>query len=276
MNYLNPYYYFADNDNDVINEDEEEMENLEDISDNTEIGRLLIQRGYIRPNTLYAQQIVNKDYDPGAQLEIGAEGQVGITLNQQLLQEYIQRLQDLDTNRKIINQRIESQLNRQIDMNNRSIDDINENIPQQSDDLIQLNMLNQQKVQLLLLNIEYQEKIIYNVIQSDTTRIEEINGILNTMNRINSSLLDSLSEIVDDELRNLQLQITENEEILNDLTLQKRNLRQDLENLQVEFELLMQEKIKQEEEERRRFFTDSRKRLIEDGEYNSSLKKSKY
>lgn len=273
MNYLNPYYYFGSSDvvdeeiNDAIDQEEVEL-----LGDESEIGNMLINRGYVTSRSLYQNEPPNKDYNPGTQLETGAEGQVGITLNQQLLREYIQRLQDLDVNRRIINQRIESQLNNQIDLNNVSIVEIDENIPEKSDDLIQLNTLNQQKVQLLLLNIEYQEKIIYNMIQSDSTRIEEITGILNTLTRVNSSLLDSLTEIVSNELENLQLQITENEDMLNNLNLQKRNFRQELGNLQVEFELLIQEKLKQEEE---RSINNSRKRYMENDEYSSS-KKSRY
>jgi len=273
MNYLNPYYYFGSSD--VVDEeinDTEQQEDVEVLGDDSEIGTMLINRGYVTSRSLYKNEPPNKDYDPGTQLEMGAEGQVGITLNQQLLKEYIQRLKDLDTNRRIINQRIESQLNNQIDLNNVSIIEIEESIPENSDDLIQLNTLKQQKVQLLLLNIEYQEKIIYNMIQSDSTRIEEITGILNTLMRVNSGLLESMNEIVSNELENLQLQITENEDLLNNLNLQKRNFRQELGNLQVEFELLIQEKLRQEEE---RSIPDSRKRYMENDEYSSS-KKSRY
>lgn len=272
MNYLNPYYYFGSSD--VVDEEITDAENQEDIEvlgDDSEIGTMLINRGYVTSRSLYQNEPPNKDYDPGTQLETGAEGQVGITLNQQLLKEYIQRLKDLDTNRRIINQRIESQLNNQIDLNNVSIIEIDESIPEKSDDLIQLNTLKQQKVQLLLLNIEYQEKILYNIIQSDSTRIEEITGILNTLTTVNSSLLESMNEIVSNELENLQLQITDNEDLLNNLNLQKRNFRRELGNLQVEFELLIQETLKQEE----RSITNSRKRYMENNEYSLS-KKSKY
>ena len=195
--------------------------------------------------------------------------------NQELLQEYIERLQNLNENRNLINQRIESQLNEQIEINNNFILEIEESIPEQSENILGLNTLNQQKVQLYLLNIEYSEKILNNMIQSDLTRIEEINGMINAMTRSNSSLVDVFTEEVQGELETLQIKINENERNLANLNRDKRKLRQELENLQVEFESLIEERIRQEEEMRRLSLMDSRKRYMDEGE-SSSLKKSRY
>lgn len=278
MNYLNPYSYFGGQE-DVENEYEEDVdiqdEYVRSLRDDSGIRNILLDRGYITPASVYINAEADQGYYPGSDIETGAEGQIRVKLNQELLQEYIERLQNLNENRNLINQRIESQLNEQIEINNNSISEIEESIPEQSENLLGLNTLNQQKVQLYLLNIEYSEKILNNMIQSDLTRIEEINGMINAMTRSNSSLVDVFTEEVQGELETLQININENERNLANLNRDKRKLRQELENLQVEFESLIEERIRQEEEMRRLSLMDSRKRYMDEGE-SSSLKKSRY
>lgn len=198
----------------------------------------LISRGYI-PASYQSMQEENyyRPYESESEL-FGGEGSIAAKLNEEYLSDLLKSLQDLDEVRQSTNKRITDQLHEKIDRNKITISEIDEAITSASDPR-QLNMLNQQKIQLLLQNLEYYEVIDTSIIDSDTARIMDINEVLiRTERSRNQHLYERLIISVSEELNDLQENINTYDRDLNIINTDREELTKKLQTLQIEFESL--------------------------------------
>jgi len=204
----------------------------------------LISRGHI-PASYQSLQEENyyRPYESESEF-FGGEGTIAAKLNEEYLSDLLKSLQDLDEVRQATNKRVTDQLHEKIDRNKITISEIDEAIRSASDNPRQLNMLNQQKIQLLLQNLEYYEIIDTSIIDSDTARIMDINEVLiRTERSRNPHLYERLINSVSEELNDLQENINTYDRDLNIINTDKEELIKKLQTLQIEFESLAYLKI---------------------------------
>jgi hypothetical protein len=171
----------------------------------------------------------------GSTYDIGDEGKISVSINKQLLLEHIERLEGLNENRQRMNTIIENSYNVEIEKNNQTISEIDEELMSENSAKV-ANQLNQQKIQLLLLNTEYNTKILDNLFTSNFARVTDITGLLDYLRVNNPDIYSELEALTRNELATLQNEIQQLYSDIEDLNSEKARLTNQLRELQMIFE----------------------------------------